>query len=306
MLNKNKKHINKILYINLKHRTDRNDNVKRQLSELYPNNKNNFYERIDAVNGAKLDINNISPNLITDKGKQDALDKELPVYLPLTRGAIGCALSHHKVYKKIVDENIPITLILEDDITIDPEFNEKIDEILDKCPDDFDILFLGYHNATLIYLQRDQINDTINKSAMVFGLFGYIVTNKGAQKLLNIFPITKQIDTEISYNIYHDKNDKLETTTYVPENIIHSFNLGRKKKPITNETLALKAYIINPFKQLIFSDESSTTSRFGTDIQIRENFNNVFCFNEEITNYMILFTCFILILLLIYAFIINK
>jgi glycosyl transferase family 25 len=33
----------------------------------------------------------------------------------LTPGVIGCALSHLKIYKKIVDENIPLALVLEDD-----------------------------------------------------------------------------------------------------------------------------------------------------------------------------------------------
>ena len=34
-------------------------------------------------------------------------------YVP---GAIGCALSHLKIYKHVVDNNIPYALILEDDV----------------------------------------------------------------------------------------------------------------------------------------------------------------------------------------------
>lgn len=39
-----------------------------------------------------------------------------------TPGQIGCALSHHAVYRRMVDGNLPAALVLEDDILLTPEF----------------------------------------------------------------------------------------------------------------------------------------------------------------------------------------
>ena len=40
----------------------------------------------------------------------------------LNAGEIGCALSHKAIYKKMIDENIPQALILEDDISLSSDF----------------------------------------------------------------------------------------------------------------------------------------------------------------------------------------
>jgi GR25 family glycosyltransferase involved in LPS biosynthesis len=231
---------NKIYYINLQHRKDRDINVKEQVAKISKPNLDTlkFLERVDAVYGNKLDINNISSDIITDGGKIDALDNNLRVYVPLTPGGIGCALSHRKVYQKILDDNLDAALILEDDITIDKDFVDKFNTISRYVPRDYDILFLGYHASSLNNITK--INNYISKPSKTYGLFGYIVTNQGAKKLLNIFPITEQIDTEISNNF------------------------GKNK---------IIAYIVNPDKRIIFSDESSVHTKFGTDIQIREDFN---------------------------------
>ncbi len=46
-------------------------------------------------------------------------------------GEMGCALSHIKIYKKMVDENIPCACIMEDDVMVLEHFNEQL-EALEK------------------------------------------------------------------------------------------------------------------------------------------------------------------------------
>lgn len=221
-----------IIYINLKHRKDRLENVLKQILKI---DKKNNAIKINAIDGRTLDVNNISQLLITQNGMDDAINNNLSVGIPLTRGAIGCALSHREAYIKIINDKINVALIVEDDITIDEnKYKKVIDEIYINKPDDYDIIYLGYHDATIKYIY-EKINDIIYRSNIVYGLFGYIVTNKGAKKLLNIFPISRQIDTEIS--IHFDK---------------------------------INSYIVHPEKRIIFSDESDKNIKFGTDIQIRE------------------------------------
>lgn len=44
-------------------------------------------------------------------------------------GEIGCALSHIKIYRKMVEENIPYACILEDDIFILDHFKEQLEKL---------------------------------------------------------------------------------------------------------------------------------------------------------------------------------
>lgn len=71
--------------------------------------------------------------------------KNLPGHLVLNEPNWGCSKSHLKMYKQIIDENIKMSLILEDDnIILDTIFN--IDEYFSQVPDKFDILYLGFIN----------------------------------------------------------------------------------------------------------------------------------------------------------------
>lgn len=214
--------INKAYYINLDHRLDRNEhflkNVKIDIK----------IERFSGVYGEKLDIENLSEKIVTEEGKKDSLDKNKQVYTYLTKGALGCALSHKKIWEKTIEENYEKTMILEDDITIVESFEKKLYEIL-KENQDLDVYYLGYSQfkGGRFKLESKVINNPKN----VFGLFGYIINKKAAAEFLKIFPITKQLDSEVC-RAY--KN--------------------------------LKIGIVR--KSLIFS-EISEINRLGTDIQIR-------------------------------------
>ncbi len=61
----------------------------------------------------------------------------------LTRGQMGCALSHYQIYQKMVDENLDNVLILEDDCV----FCENIVELSEyyaQLPEDYHVFYLGY------------------------------------------------------------------------------------------------------------------------------------------------------------------
>lgn len=268
-----------IIYINLEHRIDRLENVLKQISKI---NKNNNAIKINAIDGKTLNINNMSQSLVTQNGINDAINNNLSVGIPLTKGAIGCALSHREAYIKIINNNINAALIVEDDITIDEGIYKKlIDEIYNDIPNDYDIIYLGYHNATIKYIY-EKINNVFFRANIVYGLFGYIVTNNGAKKLLDIFPISKQIDTEIS--LHFD---------------------------------TIKGYIVSPEKRIIFSDESDKNLKFGTDIQLRELYKNnrindtyhINIINKNLNNdkkNVILLRCKILFYILLILLIILK
>lgn len=217
----------KIIYINLDRRQDRKKNMENIIKQ---HNLKSITERFPAIDGKKLDFEDIDRKLISDKAIKDA-QENLRLYTTMTIGGIGCALSHHAIYKKIVDKKINRCLILEDDINLVDEFNERIKNIEENLLGlDFDLFFLGYHNTSIKYTYDYNLN--FIEFNRVYGLFGYIVTLEGAKKLLNMFPLNMQIDSEISNN-----SNKLRILGLAPRN------------------------------RIIFSEESSPYTQFGTDIQ---------------------------------------
>ena len=106
----------KIFVINLKRSIDRKHNFQKNWQFA-----SKYIEIIEAVDG----------NNLSDK----ELSKIAPNYqsLNVTKGEIGCALSHLAIYKKIVNECIPMALILEDDAVPIEKINHlELLNIIDK------------------------------------------------------------------------------------------------------------------------------------------------------------------------------
>jgi glycosyl transferase family 25 len=147
---------------------------------------------------------------------------------PLNRGEIGCALSHFKVYQKIIDENLPYALIFEDDACIDKSFLKIYHKLSKKTPKSFSWEYLlgnytifdkkgskdyihylktTYQKRINIYIKlyllmigASCVDYLLEKMGKLFGpmimkrfkplylMAGYFITNKGAKKLLSVHP----------------------------------------------------------------------------------------------------------------------
>jgi hypothetical protein len=94
------------------------------------------------------------------------------------KGHIGCMLSHLKLYKHIIDNNISICTIFEDDVHFHPNWNILSHNYFLNTPKDFDVLFIG-----------NQINNSINTAKIhnkpCYTTHAYIITLNGAKNLLN-------------------------------------------------------------------------------------------------------------------------
>lgn len=258
-------YVDRIYYINLDRRQDRNHQVMEQLKLT---GLLNITERVQAVDGSKITLNS-SNNLFTSYGINSINGKYSLYGITLTKGGAGCALSHRNVWLKINNTpNVNRALILEDDVSIINKkiFSQKLNELVKNAPKNFDVLFVGYHPGTLKYMNKSF--DQFTKSKKTYGLFGYIVTKKGAEKLLKIYPIDYQIDTEISRKI-HD--------------------------------IGLEVYLVKPEHRIIHS-EPSEISKSGTDIQLNKKEIKEGFPTENVMNDMwnlIVFFCIALLITLV-------
>jgi GR25 family glycosyltransferase involved in LPS biosynthesis len=94
----------------------------------------------------------------------------------LSRGQIGCALSHLKILRHIVDNNIERATIFEDDVIFHPNWNILSKRYYHHTPKNYDMIYIG-----------NQININSNKinTEPAFCTHAYIVTLMGAKRLLN-------------------------------------------------------------------------------------------------------------------------
>jgi len=161
--------------INLKRRPDRKTKIEAQLS------KNNIeYEIVEAVDGCDLTPSLTLKSLFRDND------------FGYRRGVIGCALSHIKLWKQLLEDKMNSHyLIMEDDANLCPHFGEKIqmvDEFINH-----ELLLLGYLMHSEQRMKVSDIydkpgNPTIhpfNKSLCIGGTHCYSITKMGAYKLLD-------------------------------------------------------------------------------------------------------------------------
>ena len=223
----------KIYYINLEHRKDRKDNVDKQLKKI---NFSGPVERINAAYGKNLDLDLIPSNLFTKDAIADTTNKKLLNNTSkMTKGGMGVSLSQKWIYEKVLCSNDDYVLILEDDITVVDNFMEKLENKL-KNIKEFDILYLGYHNK--FDTDFDKHYDYPEK---IWGLFGYIINQKAAKHLIEMFPLSQQIDSEIPKAFKH-----------------------------------LKVVALKKDERLILSPVSQDSSKFTSDIQFsREAFTDL-------------------------------
>lgn len=191
-----------IFVINLKISEDR-----RKAFHEYNSKSLKNYEFYNAIDGKTLDINNLDKSILT-KGSKN-----------YTNGAIGCALSHLKLWEKCIELNKPI-IIMEDDAIVSNNFTKHVNNLMNNLlPKNWDIVqlscnfdsILSYNNTEYekchcIFnktkmTQQDihnfinsKINTTIAKLNHSFGTSAYIITPNGAKILKEkCFPLNNTI-----------------------------------------------------------------------------------------------------------------
>ena len=72
---------------------------------------------------------------------------ELQTFHALSNGLMpgekGCFISHVRIYQDMIDKNIPFAVVMEDDAIFCENFKEKLNEVVNELPNDFQILYFG-------------------------------------------------------------------------------------------------------------------------------------------------------------------
>ena len=168
-----------LICINLKRRSDRKDTM----TEIFSKQNITNYTFFEAIDGTLIDPYDQSLNLF--KHYKHFVRKQ---------GIVGVALSHYNIWKKLVsDESCQYYVILEDDVTLEPNFETNVKKILSQIKTGMCLVFLGYSmtndartaNKHVFIDDKSYTVHPYNGQIYKGGAFGYIISKFYAAHLLN-------------------------------------------------------------------------------------------------------------------------
>lgn len=170
-----------------------------RLDEFKVNNRNLNFEISYGVYGKSLNLDDLVDKGLTTPG------------LVYTKGAIGLAFSHVKLWDFCIKNEMPIT-ICEDDAILHSDFLEKSNALISKVKGDFDIILWGWNFDSILNIESNEnigistilsdpekmcqsvtsykssdIEPTLHRLHNAFGTMCYTITPAGARKFLGDF-----------------------------------------------------------------------------------------------------------------------
>ena len=172
--------------------------------------------------------------------EEKKLDKYLNAnsYLKVRRGALGCAISHIRVLEHVVENKLEEVIVFEDDVVLSPDFEVLYKEFRENLPRDGTFAPFLHHNSmkNLRGLSKFTLsgNKFVLKSYSPYGTVGYLITLKGAIKVLpTLSPVWYPID-----EMYRSATKSGTLTSYMPAHdlIVMPYKMksniwGTKKRP---------------------------------------------------------------------------
>ena len=176
-----------------------------------------YSHRISAIDAKELDEStidtvqisksyNLSDQYYVDPDPRFlSLIKEKDITINLTKEEIAVALSHIKIWEKIVFEKLSYVLVLEDDIFFENDFDSKLNQIWRELPKNsnnkpkFDLLYLSFwevdHGVKKEYFSKNIFRPIRG----LIWLSGYVLSYSGAKMLLNELPVYGPVDVWINH-----------------------------------------------------------------------------------------------------------
>lgn len=159
----------------------------------------------------------------------------------LSKGSIGCSISHIKLWEYIAQQSSnDIFIILEDDVILYPGFKNTIYKLTKNLPVDYDIIFLGSNSTRgrdVSYYVNANLFKSFNPRR---GLYAYLVNPRSSKKLVKLIKpfdlLYGGIDTKIGKLVrnaviiaYHFSPSIVGVDTLNTSNI-YNFSLRNKKR----------------------------------------------------------------------------
>uniref|UniRef100_A0A8P4GIB9 Cerebral endothelial cell adhesion molecule n=1 Tax=Dicentrarchus labrax TaxID=13489 RepID=A0A8P4GIB9_DICLA len=207
-----------IYLINLRRRPDRRERMLFSLNELEIDVK-----VVDAVDGNALnssDIKILGVDLLP--GYYDPFSGRT-----LTKGEVGCFLSHFFIWKEMVDMQMDKALVFEDDVRFQANFKRRVLRLMEEAEKvelDWDIIYLGRKQVNP---GKEEAVENVHNLVVAdysYWTLSYAISLQGAQKLLNAEPLSKMLPVDEFLPIMYDKHPNEDYKSHFPNRNLQAFS----------------------------------------------------------------------------------
>uniref|UniRef100_A0A8C4XHK0 Collagen beta(1-O)galactosyltransferase 2b n=1 Tax=Erpetoichthys calabaricus TaxID=27687 RepID=A0A8C4XHK0_ERPCA len=191
--------------INLKRRTARRDRMLRTLAilQIVPS-------VLDAVDGSALNSSQLQAMGIDMlPGYEDPYSGRV-----LTRGEIGCFLSHYHIWKEVVHRGLQSVLVLEDDVRFEPQFRKRLMSLMANIREaqlDWDLIYVGRKRMQIKKPEKSvpAVRNLVEADYSYWTL-GYVISQQGALKLLRAEPLSKMLPVDEFLPVMFNKHPEVK------------------------------------------------------------------------------------------------
>ena len=196
---------NHIIVLNLDRSPDRKENLIKQFDKIGTNDYT-FFPAFDGKQMINMGLSNVPILKGSGKGR-----KLLITELAVIMSHIG-ALKHAQIMGY---ENV---IILEDDVVICEDWEERLNSLENVLPKDWEYVYLAGHSD---YVKLPMYETpTIIKAPPMIGAFSYLVNSSGIAKLISqCSEFATTYDDMIMHKI---QNGKLNGYLYIPFMVYHA------------------------------------------------------------------------------------
>ncbi|XP_076000111.1 procollagen galactosyltransferase 1 [Genypterus blacodes] len=129
---------------------------------------------------------------------------------PLTKGELGCFLSHYNVWKEIVERDLDISLVIEDDLRFEIFFKRRLMNLMSEVEQehlDWDLIYIGRKRMQVDHPEKavSNIRNLVHADYSYWTL-GYMISLQGALKLLRAEPLKRVLPVDEFLPIMFNKH----------------------------------------------------------------------------------------------------
>ncbi|CAM9143101.1 unnamed protein product [Bubo scandiacus] len=217
--NPDKMGFDEIFLINLKLWKDRRDRMLRTLYE-----QEIAVKIVEAVDGKALNrsqLKALSINMLP--GYRDPYSSR-----PLTRGEIGCFLSHYYIWKEVVNRELEKTLVIEDDVRFEHQFKRKLMKLMDDVEQaqlDWELICIG-RKRMQVQEPEKAVPNVMNlvEADYSYWTLGYAISFQGAQKLIGAEPFSKMLPVDEFLPVMYNKHPVAKYVEYYESRDLKAFS----------------------------------------------------------------------------------
>ncbi|KAI1280848.1 Glycosyltransferase 25 family member [Halotydeus destructor] len=206
MVNKDKLGMDNIYIINLLRRPERLERMQKTLNVI----------GLEAQFWPATDGRRLTESKLADLGVKVMPDYKDPYHdRPMTYGEIGCFLSHYFIWKDMLERNFTKVIVFEDDVQFGRDMKRRFAIAIEEIDlEDVDLIYIGRKRQG----SEDELRIAVHfvEPSYSYWTIGYLITARGAQKLIKAKPLATILPIDEYLPIMYDNHPRDEWKKFFP------------------------------------------------------------------------------------------